>query len=87
MSRRSCVFWNEDYFQWSTSGCTISIEHSTSDETVCFCTHLTNFALLFDFTGDAEDENRAIEIASYIILAISSIAIIATFLIVFKFQK
>ena len=75
--------------EWSTMGCSISHELSTKDETVCLCTHLTNFALLFDLNGDADEkhENEALHVASYVLLSISSVAIIIALLIQLNFQK
>ena len=89
VSKRTCTFWNDENLEWSPMGCNISQERSTRDKTICHCNHLTNFALLFDFTGDAEErgENKALDIASYVLLAISSAAIVATILIQFKFKK
>ena len=89
VKKQTCAFWNKEALQWSTVGCRISHELSTKDETVCLCNHLTNFALLFDLNGDTHEkhENMALHIASYVLLSVSSVAIIAALLIQFKFQK
>ena len=52
-----CVFWHPDLLRWSNFGCVMSIDESSLIDTyagiqfyqkVCYCNHLTNFALLFD---------------------------------------
>jgi hypothetical protein len=49
-----CVFWNHTSMVWSSQGCHTSIQESHFIENeliykkVCYCDHLTNFALLFD---------------------------------------
>jgi hypothetical protein len=39
------------YGEWSTQGCELDEEHSSSSKTVCLCNHLTNFALLLQRGG------------------------------------
>ena len=53
---------------------------SVDDRTVCYCEHLTNFALLFDFTGTADvgDDYAWLDILTYIVLSISIISLILT---------
>ncbi|XP_076337988.1 latrophilin-like protein LAT-2 [Tachypleus tridentatus] len=51
-SNVSCVFWNTTsvtYPEWDTSGCRLMWTTTTS--TYCACSHLTNFAVLMDFSG------------------------------------
>lgn len=49
-----CVFWNRTKLEWSTQGCVSSqlesmpISATSYYQKVCYCNHLTNFALLFD---------------------------------------
>ena len=40
----SCVFWDTKNEKWSTEGCKVSKD---GNDTVCECTHLTSFAVLF----------------------------------------
>lgn len=51
-----CVYWNDDKLNWSTNGCYESTNETIHFQLnsnfyyrkVCYCNHLTNFALLFD---------------------------------------
>jgi hypothetical protein len=63
-----CVFWDEERAEWSGRGCYMSqresvmISPSTLNyyQKVCYCDHLTNFALLFDPTaGTARGPHEA----------------------------
>ena len=66
--RLKCVFWNETSTKWSTNGCRKSIKESQLIEEdyddrnfyvqVCYCDHLTNFALLFDPLGRHNLDNE-----------------------------
>lgn len=42
-----CRFWNDDWQAWSTDGCVRVDSRSTSTRTVCACTHLTSFNVMF----------------------------------------
>ncbi|KAG8441270.1 hypothetical protein GDO86_006849 [Hymenochirus boettgeri] len=45
-----CVFWSDNETAWSTAGCIKT--HSTANETICNCTHLTSFAILVALNDD-----------------------------------
>ncbi|XP_046845169.1 adhesion G protein-coupled receptor L4-like [Xenia sp. Carnegie-2017] len=54
-----CSFWNhsirtgnEIYGQWSSEGCKFDENESKPGHTVCWCNHLTNFALLLQRKTD-----------------------------------
>ena len=67
---------------WSGHGCIVS-EDSSSTKTICLCEHLTNFGIVFDYTGQAGANDQALNIATNILLTLSSIAILATQLLLY----
>ncbi|CAH1153302.1 unnamed protein product [Phaedon cochleariae] len=46
VSNPACVFWDYTANAWSEEGCRVALSNST--HTVCYCDHLTNFAILMD---------------------------------------
>ena len=84
---RACVFWDFSIQSWSTKGCKVSPEDSLDDSTVCHCEHLTNFAVIFDFTGDAIVDYLWLNIATYVVLSISIILLIVTQLVAHNYQR
>ena len=56
-----CRWWDKPNEMWSRKGCMVNREKSTSAQTVCECTHLTDFNVLADdsseFFDDAADLN------------------------------
>ena len=88
-SFRECVFWDFENFSWSSEGCNVSLDLSVGDKTVCYCEHLTNFALLFDFTGtvDVGDDYAWLEILTYVVLSISIILLVLTQLVAHFCQR
>ena len=87
MSERSCAFWDFTIQSWSTEGCKVSTEDSKDDATVCHCDHLTNFAVIFDFTGDAIVDYLWLNIVTYIVLSISIILLIVTQIVAHNYQR
>ena len=75
---RSCVWWDEASLTWSGSGCSLSLEETDDTVTVCYCDHLTNFGIMFDYTGEAEPGDPILSVLSWILLTISSAAILIT---------
>jgi len=65
------------------------LELSADDQTVCYCEHLTNFALLFDFTGTADvgDDYAWLDIVTYVVLSISIILLVFTQLVAHFCQR
>ena len=86
-SERSCVFWDFSTQSWSTKGCEVSPNDSQNDLTVCHCEHLTNFAVIFDFTGDAIVDYFWLNIATYIVLSISIILLVVTQIVAHNYQR
>jgi hypothetical protein len=41
-----CAYWSEDYGAWTSDGCEVDAQESTSEKLVCRCTHLTVFGAL-----------------------------------------
>lgn len=48
VSNPKCVFWDYTTNSWSEEGCHVDSSDSNFTHTVCFCDHLTNFAILMD---------------------------------------
>lgn len=86
-SGRACVFWDFAIQAWSTKGCKVSTDESKDDATVCHCEHLTNFAVIFDFTGDAIVDYLWLNIVTYIVLSISIILLIVTQIVAHNYQR
>ena len=86
-SDRSCAFWDFVIQGWSTNGCKVSTDDSKDDATVCHCEHLTNFAVIFDFTGDAIVDYFWLNIATYIVLSISIILLVVTQIVAHNYQR
>uniref|UniRef100_A0A8C5Q4H8 Uncharacterized protein n=1 Tax=Leptobrachium leishanense TaxID=445787 RepID=A0A8C5Q4H8_9ANUR len=49
---RTCVFWDANLYKsaggWNKTGCDVSENESSDNETVCLCNHLTHFGILMD---------------------------------------
>ena len=75
---RSCVWWDEASLSWSGSGCSLSLEETDDTVTVCYCDHLTNFGIMFDYTGEAEPGDPILSVLSWVLLTLSSAAILIT---------
>ena len=66
-----CVFWNFTKLEWSSNGCFVADEESGQIYTtslfrkVCYCSHLTNFALLFDPLLGRNDYHSLFEVFFY----------------------
>ena len=80
---RSCVWWDESLLNWSGSGCSLSLEETNDTVTVCYCNHLTNFGIMFDYMGEAEPGDLILSILSWVLLITSSIAILITQILLF----
>lgn len=48
VSNPTCVFWDYTTNSWSEEGCHVETSFSNMTHTVCYCDHLTNFAILMD---------------------------------------
>ncbi|KAL1492686.1 hypothetical protein ABEB36_010905 [Hypothenemus hampei] len=48
VSNPRCVFWDYTTNSWSEEGCRVDTSYSNYTHTVCYCDHLTNFAILMD---------------------------------------
>nr|KAG5695718.1 hypothetical protein BaRGS_004463 [Batillaria attramentaria] len=86
--RPECVFWNQSLERgrgsWSTAGCRLVQEKSTTSRTTCECDHLTNFALLMDVykRGDAlpPEHSQILSVISYTGCGVSLLALVLTIL-------
>jgi len=83
--KRSCMFWSgyseKNPDGWSGEGCHVVRSKSSSGQTECSCSHMTHFAVLFDY-GDnleiTETDEKTLRILTYVGLALSIIGIILT---------
>lgn len=48
VSNPTCVFWDYTTNSWSEEGCHVETTMSNTTHTICYCDHLTNFAILMD---------------------------------------
>nr|XP_058945458.1 adhesion G protein-coupled receptor E3-like [Pocillopora verrucosa] len=84
---KKCMFWSglsESSGRFSETGCHVVTSKSNSEETVCSCNHLTNFAVLLDYNGipglTLEDET-IYEIITNVGLCLSIFAILSTIIL------
>ncbi|KAJ8022249.1 Adhesion G-protein coupled receptor G4 [Holothuria leucospilota] len=84
---RRCVFWyvaeETSTTFWSSEGCSMETNSSNSMETVCYCSHLTSFAVLFcvSLVDKLENVRRKQSSKIHINLYISLIGFYLTFLL------
>ncbi|XP_060082233.1 uncharacterized protein LOC132561550 [Ylistrum balloti] len=90
---RKCAFWDFDLNNkvggWSTAGCVYNGQVNGRD--VCLCDHLTNFAVLIDFYGQAEPVDRdhefSLSIISLVGLSLSILGLSLTIISYVFFRK
>ncbi|XP_022790917.1 adhesion G protein-coupled receptor L4-like [Stylophora pistillata] len=81
---KHCMFWigsSKSPDGFSGDGCHIDASNSNSFETVCSCSHLTHFAVLVDYSGDAKlpiQDITILEIITYVGLSLSIIGMLST---------
>ncbi|XP_033099300.1 adhesion G-protein coupled receptor G2-like [Anneissia japonica] len=86
-----CVFWDFDLENgqgdWSNEGC--DYNETSGGRTVCFCDHLTNFAVIMDYSGQAGPTTRFQDALSYIssIGCVISIVCLVITIITFMYFK
>ncbi|PIK44969.1 putative G-protein coupled receptor [Apostichopus japonicus] len=89
----SCVFWdfheNNGVGDWSEEGCKYA--GATDDSVACECDHLTNFAVLMDYTDEVEEMSEAytafLDILTKIGCTVSIIGLIVTLVIFAIFKR
>ncbi|XP_071853992.1 uncharacterized protein [Apostichopus japonicus] len=92
-SNTSCVFWdfneNNGAGDWSEEGCKYA--GATDDSVACECDHLTNFAVLMDYTDEVEEMSEAytafLDILTKIGCTVSIIGLIVTLVIFAIFKR
>ncbi|XP_058942067.2 adhesion G protein-coupled receptor L3 [Pocillopora verrucosa] len=84
---KKCMFWSgssESLGGFSETGCHVVTSKSNSEETVCSCNHLTNFAVLLDYNGipglTVEDETIH-EIITHVGFCLSIFGILLTIIL------
>ena len=80
--RISCVAWDLEKEEWSSEGCYYKPSPSLM-ESICECYHLTNFGIMFDFTGNSDPDNVFLSWFSIINMSLSTGLIILTEVILF----
>ncbi|WAR06930.1 AGRL3-like protein [Mya arenaria] len=80
LSEPSCNYWtfgeDDQAGGWSTDGC--SVEFSSQNQTVCKCTHLTNFAVLMSPFEQADADSTPLRIVSIVGIAVSMFCLLLT---------
>uniref|UniRef100_A0A3B4DCN3 Adhesion G-protein coupled receptor G6 n=1 Tax=Pygocentrus nattereri TaxID=42514 RepID=A0A3B4DCN3_PYGNA len=93
-AKPQCVFWDFTMQNgsggWNSEGCVVSSE-SSSNRTVCLCSHLTHFGILMDISGAAveidERDTKILTFITYIGCGISAIFSAVTILTYIAFEK
>ncbi|XP_071959452.1 adhesion G-protein coupled receptor G6-like [Antedon mediterranea] len=80
----TCVFWNttlNGFGDWSEEGCT---RVNVDDESgiTCQCTHLTNFAVLFDFQNTPKGLETFLDIVTYVGCEVSIFFLLLTMAVI-----
>ncbi|XP_023223025.1 adhesion G-protein coupled receptor G6-like [Centruroides sculpturatus] len=87
-----CVFWdyslNERTGGWSTIGC--ELRNRSENHIVCYCDHMTNFAILMDM--DTENEENVthgviLDVLTYFGCTLSIIGLLLTLITFILFEK
>ncbi|XP_052810467.1 mucin-5AC-like isoform X2 [Mya arenaria] len=80
LSEPSCNYWafgnDGQAGGWSTVGC--SVNYSSAIQTVCECTHLTNFAVLMSPFVQADADSVPLRIVSIVGIAVSMFCLLFT---------
>ena len=89
LSQRKCVYWNFEEEVWSTDGCFLVNEISSSNATTCKCYHLTNFAVLVDIHDIAMDKNYklGLEVCTFIGCIVSIFCLIVCLMVFSTFRS
>ncbi|XP_033125662.1 adhesion G-protein coupled receptor G6-like [Anneissia japonica] len=86
-----CVFWDFDlengHGDWSNEGC--DYKETSDGRIVCFCDHLTNFAVIVDYSGQAGPTTRFQDSLTYISIigCVISIVCLVVTIITFMYFK
>ncbi|XP_067455735.1 adhesion G-protein coupled receptor G6 [Thunnus thynnus] len=89
--RVQCMFWdfqnNGGQGGWNSTGC--ETQSISPDQTICFCDHLTHFAVLLDVSRApvSEADNQILTLISYLGCGISSIFLGITLLTYLAFEQ
>ena len=75
---RTCVYWDFPTLSWLDDGCQFSSSDSNDFQSVCHCSHLTNFGIIFDYSGKSKADDPTLNTLSIILLVISCMAIVTT---------
>lgn len=85
----SCGFLlpNDSAEEWDTYGC--SVEASYQNQTLCYCNHTTNFAILMKFHGDEVDsvQNQMLDRISLALGSVSTILLMLTLATFLYFRR
>uniref|UniRef100_T1IXT1 Uncharacterized protein n=1 Tax=Strigamia maritima TaxID=126957 RepID=T1IXT1_STRMM len=69
-----CTFWNMDTKTWDTEGCSNHMSNTT--HTICYCNHLTNFAVLMDLHDTLQLDSTDSKLLTWITIIGCSVSII-----------
>ncbi|KAI8494036.1 hypothetical protein Bbelb_283830 [Branchiostoma belcheri] len=79
MREVKCVFWDFDADAWSTEGCESKGEKM--GRYTCACNHLTNFAIIFDVSGEGfGDHEKPLEVITIVGCVVSIVCLMLTLL-------
>ncbi|XP_019625513.1 PREDICTED: adhesion G protein-coupled receptor L3-like, partial [Branchiostoma belcheri] len=77
MREVKCVFWDFDADAWSTEGC--ESKGKKMGRYTCACNHLTNFAIIFDVSGEGfGDHEKPLEIITIVGCVVSFVCLVLT---------
>ncbi|XP_078701916.1 adhesion G-protein coupled receptor G7-like [Branchiostoma floridae x Branchiostoma belcheri] len=77
MREVKCVFWDFDADSWSTERCESMGENM--GRYTCACNHLTNFAIIFDVSGEGfGDHEKPLEVITIVGCVVSIVCLVLT---------
>ncbi|KAI8493085.1 hypothetical protein Bbelb_290890 [Branchiostoma belcheri] len=77
MRKVKCVFWDFDADAWSTEGC--ESKGQKMGRYTCACNHLTNFAIIFDVSGEGfGDHEKPLEVITIVGCVVSIVCLVLT---------
>ena len=60
------------------TGCYYNFDDSNFTHSVCDCWHLTNFGIMFDYTGRANPDNKFLSMFTYVAFSLSIFCLLLT---------
>ncbi|XP_052282368.1 adhesion G-protein coupled receptor D1-like isoform X2 [Dreissena polymorpha] len=89
--KQSCVFLNmlatSTENKWLTTGCTKSVSESNNSHVVCYCNHMTNFAVLMDvYSIEEKIDQGNLKALTYVSYAGGALSVLCCLISILVFE-